>query len=136
MSCCQLAKIMLLQTARQKKYKMTGGQKGFCKAILPEESHHLHQLCPHQLCYIVLSGGPGSGKGTQCDNIVVRFGYTHLSSGELLRMEVLSGSDRGKQLWTMMQQGLQVPDVSISALGKERKVLDGQWNIDYAGRGD
>jgi len=83
---------------------------------------------------IWLIGGPGSGKGTQCDNIVVRFGYTHLSSGELLRMEVLSGSDRGKQLWTMMQQGLQVPDEEVinliaeamSAAGDSKGfVLDG-----------
>merc|ERR1712013_308851 len=47
---------------------------------------------------IWLVGGPGSGKGTQCDRIVGKFGFTHLSSGELLRGEVLSGSPRGMQL--------------------------------------
>ena len=59
-----------------------------------------------------LSGGPGSGKGTQCDRIVGKFGFTHLSSGELLRGEVLSGSPRGMQLFRVMEQGLLVPDVS------------------------
>ena len=59
-----------------------------------------------------VSGGPGSGKGSQCDNIVAKFGYTHLSSGELLRSEVLSGSEKGKQLYTIMSAGTLVPDVS------------------------
>ena len=62
--------------------------------------------------YFHFSGGPGSGKGTQCDRIVGKFGFTHLSSGELLRGEVLSGSPRGMQLFRVMEQGLLVPDVS------------------------
>ena len=35
-------------------------------------------------------GGPGSGKGTQCENLVNLYGFTHLSTGELLRAEVKS----------------------------------------------
>ena len=62
--------------------------------------------------YSNISGGPGSGKGTQCDRIVGKFGFTHLSSGELLRGEVLSGTPRGMQLFRVMEQGLLVPDVS------------------------
>ena len=34
-------------------------------------------------------GGPGSGKGTQCEKIVAKYGFTHLSSGDLLRNEVI-----------------------------------------------
>ncbi|KAJ0755842.1 putative UMP/CMP kinase [Helianthus annuus] len=41
------------------------------------------------------TGGPGSGKGTQCANIVEHFGYTHLSAGDLLRAEINSGSENG-----------------------------------------
>ena len=41
------------------------------------------------------TGGPGSGKGTQCANIVEHFGYTHLSAGDLLRAEIKSGSENG-----------------------------------------
>ena len=33
-------------------------------------------------------GGPGSGKGTQCDRIVAKYGLKHLSAGDLLRDEV------------------------------------------------
>ncbi|MEQ2313257.1 Adenylate kinase isoenzyme 1 [Ameca splendens] len=58
---------------------------------------------------IFVVGGPGSGKGTQCEKIVAKYGYTHLSSGDLLRAEVASGSDRGKQLQAIMQKGELVP---------------------------
>ena len=36
---------------------------------------------------VFIVGGPGSGKGTQCDRIVAKYGYCHLSSGDLLRAE-------------------------------------------------
>lgn len=54
---------------------------------------------------IFVLGGPGSGKGTQCAKIVEKYGYTHLSSGDLLREEVASGTERGKQLVEIMQRG-------------------------------
>merc|ERR1712012_107194 len=50
-------------------------------------------------------GGPGCGKGTQCDKIVAKYGFTHLSSGDLLREEVASGSERGKNLTAIMESG-------------------------------
>ncbi|MBN3301597.1 KAD1 kinase, partial [Amia calva] len=54
-------------------------------------------------------GGPGSGKGTQCEKIVAKYGYTHLSTGDLLRAEVGSGSERGKKLSAIMEKGELVP---------------------------
>ena len=35
-----------------------------------------------------ITGGPGSGKGTQCEKLVEEFGYTHISTGDLIRMEI------------------------------------------------
>jgi len=54
---------------------------------------------------VFVLGGPGSGKGTQCDKIVAKYGFTHLSTGDLLRDEVKSGSERGKQLTAIMERG-------------------------------
>ena len=44
---------------------------------------------------LFLTGGPGSGKGTQCANIVEHYGFSHLSAGDLLRAEIKSGSENG-----------------------------------------
>ena len=35
-----------------------------------------------------VTGAPGSGKGTQCEKLVEEFGYTHISTGDLIRMEM------------------------------------------------
>jgi adenylate kinase len=71
--------------------------------------HHHSEIavvCTHKI------GGPGSGKGTQCDKIVKKYGFTHLSTGDLLRNEVQSGSERGQKLNKIMEQGELVPLVS------------------------
>jgi len=54
---------------------------------------------------IFVLGGPGSGKGTQCEKIVQKYGFNHLSSGDLLRDEVQSGSERGNKLKEIMEKG-------------------------------
>jgi len=71
---------------------------------------------------IWLMGGPGSGKGTQCDRICVKYGYTHLSSGDILRFEVMSGSARGRQLYQMMANGEAVPNEVVNDLLAEAMV--------------
>ncbi|XP_007434504.1 adenylate kinase isoenzyme 1 isoform X1 [Python bivittatus] len=65
------------------------------------------KLKNHKIIFVV--GGPGSGKGTQCEKIVEKYGYTHLSTGDLLRAEVSSGSERGKKLSAIMEKGELVP---------------------------
>ncbi|KAA0186814.1 Adenylate kinase isoenzyme 1 [Fasciolopsis buskii] len=71
------------------------------------------------MCY---AGGPGSGKGTQCEMIVEKFGYNHLSSGDLLRDECASGSARGKELAAIMQRGELVSLDVVLTLIKEAMV--------------
>ncbi|CAM8965621.1 unnamed protein product [Rhodiola kirilowii] len=68
---------------------------------------------------IFVIGGPGSGKGTQCANIVKNFGYTHLSAGNLLRAEIQSGSPDGTMIQNMIKEGKIVPyQVTINLLQK------------------
>merc|ERR1712210_390079 len=55
-------------------------------------------------------GGPGSGKGTQCEMIHGKYRFTHLSSGDLLRDEVMTNSARGMQIFGTMEKGNLVPD--------------------------
>ncbi|XP_049872155.1 adenylate kinase isoenzyme 1-like [Pectinophora gossypiella] len=64
-------------------------------------------------------GGPGSGKGTQCDKIVAKYGFTHLSSGDLLRAEIKTGSERANNLNSVMQGGGLVPNEVVLDLLKE-----------------
>ena len=66
-----------------------------------------HDCC----CFFLNSGGPGSGKGTQCARVVEKFGYTHLSTGDLLRAEVESSGERGQKIAQIMEEGKLVPQV-------------------------
>merc|ERR1712228_992729 len=68
---------------------------------------------------VFIVGGPGSGKGTQCDRIVQKYGYCHLSSGDLLRAEVASGSERGNKLQEIMKKGELVPLEVVLAMIKD-----------------
>ena len=73
---------------------------------------------------VFIVGGPGSGKGTQCDRIVEKYGYCHLSSGDLLRAEVASGSERGQQLQEIMKTGGLVPLETVLAMIKDKMMAN------------
>lgn len=69
---------------------------------------------------IWLLGGPGSGKGTQAERIVKKYGYTHISTGDLLREEVNSGTERGAELSKVMKEGgLVSTDVVMELLAEK-----------------
>lgn len=59
---------------------------------------------------IILCGAPGSGKGTQSDLIVEKYGIRHLSTGDVLRAEIKSGSALGKEIDALISKGNLVPD--------------------------
>ncbi|KAG5675850.1 hypothetical protein PVAND_005720 [Polypedilum vanderplanki] len=61
-------------------------------------------------------GGPGCGKGTQCDKIVAKYGFNHLSTGDLLRAEVASGSVKGQELLSIMKTGGLVSNEAVLEL--------------------
>ncbi|KRT78843.1 hypothetical protein AMK59_7303 [Oryctes borbonicus] len=67
---------------------------------------------------IFVLGGPGAGKGTQCQNIVKEYGFVHLSAGDLLREERRNpNSEYGELIENYIREGLIVPvDITCSLL--------------------
>ncbi|MGL5957188.1 MAG: adenylate kinase [Phocaeicola sp.] len=62
---------------------------------------------------IVIFGAPGSGKGTQSERIVEKFGINHISTGDVLRAEIKNGTELGKTAQGYISQGQLVPDALI-----------------------
>jgi adenylate kinase len=65
---------------------------------------------------IVLLGAPGAGKGTQAPLLARSLGVPVLASGELLRTEVATGSDIGRDIDGIMRSGELVPDDLVARL--------------------
>jgi adenylate kinase len=59
---------------------------------------------------LILFGPPGSGKGTQSERLIARYGLKHLSTGDLLRNEISSESPLGMAAKSFMDKGQLVPD--------------------------
>lgn len=75
------------------------------------------------LTVIFVLGGPGAGKGTQCTRLVDRYGFTHLSAGDLLRAEQeREGSQYGQLIADYIKDGKIVPmEVTIALLENAMK---------------
>ncbi|MBO4731034.1 MAG: nucleoside monophosphate kinase, partial [Bacteroidaceae bacterium] len=68
---------------------------------------------------IIIFGAPGSGKGTYSDEIVKRYGMSHISTGDVLRAEIKAGSELGKIAQGYIDKGQLIPDeLMISILAK------------------
>ncbi|EAR94007.1 UMP-CMP kinase (macronuclear) [Tetrahymena thermophila SB210] len=62
-------------------------------------------------------GGPGSGKGTQCQKLVNQYGLVHLSAGDLLREERASGSKDAELIESIIREGKIVPsEITVKLL--------------------
>lgn len=59
---------------------------------------------------IILFGPPGSGKGTQSEKLISRYGLKHLSTGDLLRSEIAGQTPLGMEAKSFMDKGQLVPD--------------------------
>ena len=68
----------------------------------------------------IIFGPPGSGKGTQAAKIEGEFGLKHLSTGDILRTEVASGSPIGREAGRIMAAGDLVPDGLIVDIVRAR----------------
>ena len=62
---------------------------------------------------LILFGPPGSGKGTQSEKLIDRYGLIHLSTGEILRAEISEKTELGIKARNYMDQGELVPDEDV-----------------------
>jgi adenylate kinase len=83
---------------------------------------------------LLLVGAPGSGKGTQSEALASLYGIEHISSGEVLRVEVRAGTPLGREVAAYQRRGDLVPDhivfdllipVIAAATARGGYVLDG-----------
>lgn len=71
---------------------------------------------------LILFGPPGSGKGTQSDKLIEKYGWIHLSTGNLLRKEIADGTRLGREAQGLMAAGKLVPDEVV--IGMIRSAMD------------
>ncbi|MBR5736163.1 MAG: adenylate kinase [Bacteroidales bacterium] len=68
--------------------------------------------------YYILFGPPGAGKGTQANLLVDKFGFHHVSTGDLLRKEMAAGTPLGLKAKSLIEQGALVPDEVVIGMIK------------------
>ncbi|MCC6287138.1 MAG: adenylate kinase [Chitinophagaceae bacterium] len=71
---------------------------------------------------LILFGPPGSGKGTQSEKLIAKYGLKHLSTGDLLRSEIAAQTPLGIEAKSFMDKGQLVPDEVV--IGMISSALD------------
>jgi adenylate kinase len=69
---------------------------------------------------IILFGPPGAGKGTQAEKIAERYGVSKISTGDMIREEIRSGSDLGKDVKAKLAAGQLIDDATVNRLVEAR----------------
>lgn len=69
---------------------------------------------------LVLLGAPGAGKGTQAKKMAEKYGIPQISTGDLLRSAVATGTSLGKEARSYMDKGELVPDSIVLGMVEER----------------
>jgi UMP-CMP kinase len=77
--------------------------------------HDPRQPCPKPNVVFVL-GGPGAGKGTMCERAESQLGWTHLSTGDLLRAELEAGGPNAAGIEEFLSVGKLVPNEIVVSL--------------------
>jgi adenylate kinase len=68
---------------------------------------------------LVLFGPPGAGKGTQSSKLIDKYGFVHISTGDLFRWHKEHGTALGKRVKEIIDAGVLVPDEITIAMLKE-----------------
>ena len=80
---------------------------------------------------IIFIAPPAAGKGTQSDLLVKKYGYSHISTGDLLRAEVAAGTELGNSLKEIMASGSLVNDEIVTELLRNKlSSLEGNFILD------
>lgn len=69
---------------------------------------------------IVVAGAPCSGKGTQCQRLAEKFGFVHISTGDIFRDDVKRGTELGKQAQEYLNRNCFVPDEIVINFIRDR----------------
>ena len=99
--------------------------------LVPEEDENNKPNHINKMKNIVIFGAPGSGKGTQSDLMIEKYGLGHISTGDVLRKEIKEGTELGKTAKEFIDKGQLVPDGLIvdmlagvyDALGDHKGVI-------------
>ena len=68
---------------------------------------------------LVLFGPPGAGKGTQSEKLIQKYGFVHISTGDLFRWHTKNDTPLGKRVKEIINSGALVPDEITIAMLKE-----------------
>lgn len=99
--------------------------------LVPDEEENIKPNHTNKMKNIVIFGAPGSGKGTQSDLMIEKYGLGHISTGDVLRKEIKEGTELGKTAKEFIDKGQLVPDGLIvdmlagvyDALGDHKGVI-------------
>ena len=69
---------------------------------------------------VILLGPPGAGKGTQAQRIAQRYHLPHLSTGDMFRENIKSGTDLGRKAKPLLERGELVPDEIVLGMVEQR----------------
>lgn len=59
---------------------------------------------------LVLFGPPGAGKGTQAEKLIKKYGFNHISTGEVIREQIRKRTELGLSVQSYIEKGLLAPD--------------------------
>jgi hypothetical protein len=74
----------------------------------------------HDPINIIITGPPGSGKTTQCQNMSIKYNLVHISAGKLLRDEILRKSELSEKIQRCFDAGILVPDDVVAKVIEQR----------------
>src|SRR5687768_6954383 len=89
-----------------------------------------------QLTHLALMGAQGSGKGTQAALLAPRYGFTHLSTGDLFRAAIATDSALGREIKTIYDRGDLIPDdLTLNLVAQRLEEIERESAGDASPRG-